>query len=177
MILERGKLDIKEIVVQTRLGSDLKNRQNWDKIPQSYVKGFLKAFERFMRDKYTKQVNKESGIYNCHGLTFGSRRTNLEDIEVNKILEEDCYEEVTGDQVIEGDVAIYIAYDGVIHSGIVIKIIEGEGINIKKPLILSKWGIMGEFVHSFDCCPYVEQSNNIIYYRIRNEKRNRKHST
>lgn len=141
------------------------------------MRGCLKDWASFINDKFTRQVNKESGIYNCHGLTFASRRTNLGDGEINQILNEDYYERVGSDEVNEGDAAIYVTEDGPIHSGIVLGVLEGVGINIRKPLILSKWGMMGEYVHRFDCCPppYDELSEDVIYYRIRNEKRNTKH--
>lgn len=176
MILEKGKPNIKEIVVQTRLGNGIDNRQNWDKIPQSNVTGCLKTWASFINDESTRRVNEESGIYNCHGLTFASRRTNLDDRDIIKILNEDYYQKVDNDEVNEGDVAIYVTNEGIIHSGIVIGILEGKGINIKKPLILSKWGMMGEYIHRFDCCPppYEELYENVMYYRIRNEKRNKK---
>ena len=166
MILKLKNNNYKEIVVQTRLGNNLKNSQCWDDIPIGLIDYNLRTWDEYLDNEHTKQVNKESPIYNCHGLTFGSRRTHLN--EIDKILKEDFYKEVSSDDIREGDVVVYVSDIGVIHSGIVIGIIEGKGINV--PLVLSKWGLLGEYVHLYNCCPFMRQSEGIVFYRITNGK-------
>lgn len=175
MISVPGKPNIKKITVHTRLGNRLKNEQVWDDLSQSYKSFALKMFAKYLKDVYTKPINTESQIYNCHGLTFGSRRTRL--FEVDKILKEDSYKRIDKDEVHEGDVAIYIREEGVVHSGIVIGVIHGNKLLSQMPLILSKWGVYGEYVHRYNCCPYIETSQDVIFYRIQNEKRNKRDCT
>jgi hypothetical protein len=98
--------------------------------------------------------------YNCHGLTFGSRRTVIwHATEVAKILKDDGYDVVPIGQVLSGDVAVYYSQEGDIeHSGIVVN--PGE----LSPFILSKWGKAHEVVHLVSFCPY--DASRVRYYRI-----------
>ena len=97
--------------------------------------------------------------FNCHGLTFASRRTWIDrPEEIRKILEDDDYEQV--DEVMPGDIAVYYKDGDVEHSGVVLRISE---MNV--PMILSKWGACHEVVHHFAQCPY--DCGQVVYYRIR----------
>jgi len=92
-----------------------------------------------------------SGVYNCHGLTFASRRTSLEEsAQIPVILDDDKYVEIGPSEVLAGDVIVYYDSDGEPnHSGIVVGV-KGE---LKLPIICSKWGSAGEFVHRMGDCP------------------------
>src|SRR2546423_1157224 len=47
-------------------------------------------------------------IYNCHGLTFASRRTGIfESVTLRQILVEDGYAEIIRDAVLAGDIIMY----------------------------------------------------------------------
>jgi hypothetical protein len=67
--------------------------------------------------------------YNCHGLTFASRRSNLEFSEIFQILEEDDYQHVDRKDVMPGDIVVFISTGqikgstpgDVEHSGIVVE--------------------------------------------------------
>jgi hypothetical protein len=97
--------------------------------------------------------------YNCHGLTFASRRTWISKTsEVMKILKDDEYEPIDIKDVLPGDIVVYSRNGDAEHSGIVIK-------SDFVPIILSKWGPAHEVIHRVNDCPY--DSMQIVYYRIK----------
>lgn len=102
--------------------------------------------------------------YNCHGMTFASRRTGvIESTVVQQILDEDNYHEVPENSVLPGDVILYFDVDGDIeHSGVVIEEPKPENLNI--PLICSKWGKYAELLHLRTHCPY--NVSRVKYYRM-----------
>lgn len=106
-----------------------------------------------------------SPLYNCHGLTFGSRRTRIWDTEeLRKILREDDYIEVDRLNALPGDVLLYLAMDGDIeHSAVVLSRPAESDFGI--PLVLSKWGHYKELIHVASRCPYDYQ--HAKYYRLR----------
>ena len=56
--------------------------------------------------------------YNCHGLTFGSRRTWISKAsEIAKLLQEDDYELVDLNQILPGDIVVYFQNGDAEHSG------------------------------------------------------------
>jgi hypothetical protein len=140
-----------------------------NKIP-NYQSNELAIFESNQFDIYKRKyilVNYRTAaipFYNCHGMTFASRRTGIHDINfLRKILEDDGYIEVSSNEIKEGDVALYYSRSGDIeHSGIVVETPKHGGIFI--PRIYSKWGKGFEVVHSIAECPY--DATNVKYYRI-----------
>ena len=114
---------------------------------------FVLDWTRKMQREHPKAVSrtKDSGLYNCHGLTFASRRTRIEkNSGITSVLADDRYEEVTIAETIGGDVVVYYSEAGdPNHSGIVVEIC--VGLNL--PMICSKWGSAGEFVHALSDCP------------------------
>lgn len=107
--------------------------------------------------------------YNCHGLTFGARRTRIfKTSEVRKILIEDEYQPIAAAAVEPGDVIVYFDDSGEAeHSGIVVelgKLNDAIG-SAPVPKILSKWGSCHEVVHFFNDCPY--SLRNIQYFRMK----------
>lgn len=111
-------------------------------------------------------VGSPSPLYNCHGLTFASKRTQVDGstATIHWILREDDFEELPpGSNPQTGDVVIYYDDAGeVVHSGIVMSIAEGAGLRI--PKVWSKWGKSHEVVHALYDCPY---SPNVRYFRMR----------
>lgn len=102
-------------------------------------------------------------MYNCHGMVFASRRTNIDDPnEVQKIIIQDKYIQIDVREVLPGDIIIYFSDDGdAEHSGVVIS--EPESLfNI--PFVISKWGQLEEYIHPANQCPY--NFANAKYYRI-----------
>lgn len=100
--------------------------------------------------------------YNCHGLSFASRRTVIwEASEIAKVLADDGYVEVKDfRRVLPGDIAAYTSQLGDIeHSGIVVSV---DALFV--PSILSKWGMCHEVIHKLAECPY--DSSNVKFYRV-----------
>src|ERR1043166_3391114 len=109
--------------------------------------------------------NNPSDIYNCHGLTFACRRTGIYEIpEVYKIIRDDRYEEIADKaNLLPGDIILYYGEDGDIeHSGIIMRL---ENMGSPVPIILSKWGMFDEVIHSAFDSPY--NKNGIKYYRCK----------
>jgi hypothetical protein len=113
---------------------------------------------------FVDRTTHPSGTYNCHGMTFANRRTGIyESSEIYKILTDDNYRQVSIDDTLPGDIALYFDESGdITHSGIVVKEIEAGGY-LKIPFIISKMGMLHEVKHSAFICPY--DSRNIKYYR------------
>jgi hypothetical protein len=110
-----------------------------------------------------------TAMYNCHGLTFAARRTQVIFSEVAKILRDDDYIVIDYAEVTAGDIAVYRSMDtgDVEHSGIVV----GRGTGLVNgppgaPVILGKWGNLHEVAHLPPQCPY--DKCTVMYYRIRN---------
>jgi hypothetical protein len=138
--------------INNRIGVNGKNPQHI----REFI-GFPRKFPRaIMRSENTDQ-------YNCHGLVFASRRTNIDDPnEVKKILDKDKYMEIEPHNVLPGDIIIYYTEDGdAEHSGIVISKPDPD-FNI--PKIISKWGQLEEYIHMANDCKY--DFSNIKYYRL-----------
>jgi len=102
--------------------------------------------------------------FNCHGMTFGGRRTGIFEAEtLQQILDEDGYEEMPRDQVKPGDVIIYYGTDGDFeHSGIVVKPPNAD--NLQVPTVRSKWAKYRELIHLGNRCPYT--FSNVKYFRL-----------
>jgi hypothetical protein len=107
--------------------------------------------------------------YNCHGLTFASKRTSiLGDAEIFAILKEDDYREIQYENILPGDIAIYHSESGEIeHSAIIISIPTRDSLI---PFVYSKWGVIGpEVIHLLNDNKYTEYSiSKIRYYRMHN---------
>ena len=92
-----------------------------------------------------------SSNYNCHGLTFLSRRSWLiHRRSIDQVLTDDCYEEVRHDRLRPGDIAIYFSESGdPNHSGVVVQVNE----MVAATMILSKWASASEVLHPLRHCP------------------------
>jgi hypothetical protein len=104
--------------------------------------------------------------FNCHGLTFASRRTAvLNDREINQILAEDDYQVVAVADVLPGDVALYFSPIGTIDHSAVVASIPAPPLYI--PFVFSKWGAHGpEVYHPANQGPGYAVGD-IRYYRVR----------
>lgn len=152
LILNKAKL-----ALETRRTSTIEN--NLDR------EGLVAGIEFQIQDhkkKYQNSIHREVGpssVYNCHGLTFASRRTWVDKAtEIAKILEEDDYTQIPFEKVLAGDVVVYFEEGEAIHSGIVV------GRHDPGPVILSKWGKCHEVIHLYSECPY--DLKDVRYYRI-----------
>ena len=149
------------IRLQTSKGREIPNHQ------LSELTAFDRNWSATLPQKYTQAVFRTDScpVYNCHGLTFGSRRTRIPDMEsVQMILEDDAYVEITNPHdVIPGDIIIYVGNDGdFTHSGIVVEVDR----MLHVPRICSKWGGGPEVVHLLADVPPVYGSTH-RYYRCK----------
>jgi len=157
-IIKPGERYQKKIIIQTRKGTPISNVQEFNLPP--YYLHLVEEYNKRYSEPFVTFVNNASPIYNCHGLTFGSRRSMIWDSqEIAKIIKEDDYAMVDNmNDVREGDVIVYYGDDGdAEHSGLVI------GKISRFPLILSKWGSGREAVHMFSQCPY--KIDNVKFFR------------
>ena len=154
-----------EIVLQTRRGNDSNVRNSQINEPLSSKD--LHDSEIFKRShNFATFRTGPCGYYNCHGLTFASRRTRIfEAADISKILYDDNYVLVDEKDVLPGDIIMYYRNGDPQHSGIVIYIpMQQEPIEYLK--ILSKWGSSHEVVHLLKDCPYYSSCDSILFYRI-----------
>jgi hypothetical protein len=145
------------LALQTRKKSDIQNEIN-----RTSLDDLKAASDRFKADypNAEHRPTQPCSTYNCHGLTFGSRRTWIwEPSEIAKILSEDDYVSVPIADVRAGDIIVYTEPTGEpIHSGLVLSMTESG------PKILSKWGNCHEVIHLPSDCPFRKASR--AYYRI-----------
>ena len=115
-----------------------------------------------------RRTSELSSVYNCHGLTFASRRTGISSsAEIAKILTDDEYTEVAESEVLPGDIVIWYndANGDAEHSAIVLQRLPDLAGVRRGFLVLSKWGDAREYVHALHECPYVQHSRK-AFYRI-----------
>ena len=151
------------IIVQTRKGkgSEIRNAQTINN---------LSMFDLSCADNYKRMHNFATprtgpcGYYNCHGLTFASRRTRItESDDIMRILMEDNYKEIKKQDVKPGDIAIYFNEGDPRHSGIVVSVPIDN--NYAQICVVSKWGNGHEYFHALNDCPYVP-CDSINFYRV-----------
>jgi hypothetical protein len=113
-----------------------------------------------------EQLKGPSGQYNCHGLVFAVRRTNIPavaaEFDVDELLAHDGYRPLANGLPAIGDVAVYRDDRGDIeHTGIVCGV---DRVGIQPVVhVWSMWGGLGEFRHRADQTPY---SQRIEYWRL-----------
>lgn len=150
----------KSIRLDTALGNHIDNGQIFE-ISQ-FEKGQFSQIEKKWKGSVELRC-PPTPRYNCHGMTFASRRTGIFNAEtINKILHEDGYRKIASNSVLPGDVIIYVSVDGDFeHSGIVVS---SPDKDLNVPRVVSKWGKYSEFLHWANNCPYTFE--NAQYYRV-----------
>lgn len=145
-----GESDNRALKLSTRQGNHIRNfiKPEWS--PQELREALRQCREA---QPNIKEIRSSSGIYNCVGMVFASRRTWVEPDEVEQILREDGYTPLAG--VLQdaklGDVVVYRNDRGkVAHVGIIIRIIEDHALAKRSYDILSKWGPWAEIIHEPD---------------------------
>jgi hypothetical protein len=99
-----------------------------------------------------------TGRYNCHGLVFASRRTNIPPAglpnacPIIDLLLRDLYHRAVGAPQ-TGDIAVYRDDTGeIIHTGFIVRV---ESIGSQDmPIVLSKWGCLEECEHRLAAFPH-----------------------
>jgi hypothetical protein len=154
LILTKSKIDI-----STRRNRHIDNEINWEPAIAGELMRVRDEMRRWKNAIHRSDVGP-CRTFNCHGLTFGSRRAWIHDpVDVQRILDDDGYVEMQRHKVMPGDIAIF-RNDGTIdHSGIVVEVQEIMG-----PRILSKWAALHEVIHYPYEGPYADCV--VHYYRI-----------
>jgi len=150
----------RSIVVQTRKGTDLKNAIQ--PAPGFQQRQFYRALLQRYGTRWEER-KPATGLYNCAGHVWASRRTALLDpTEWRMILDEDDYRRIRENETPSpGDLVLYIdkADDEILHVGRVLELRPGvapEAIRI--PWVLSKWDAKsGEVMHFAHDVPYGTQ--------------------
>lgn len=148
-----------KITLQTRTGRAVNNIQTIE-----FTLLDRKEIEDLKSDYRDVTIRSQpSTVYNCHGLSFASRRCWVpQPSDIKDILQDDGYERIQQIQdVLPGDTVIYIDDDTIEHSGLVVSKPEAP---FYSPLIVSKWGKFGEVIHRDRQCPYAGMI--IHYFRV-----------
>jgi hypothetical protein len=153
-------LQVAELDLSTRRKTRIVNRLD----RSASAEGFRQAVSDYKKE-FSQAVHRDVGpcaTFNCHGLTFGSRRTWISGSDqIQTILDEDDYATVDAKAALPGDIAIYKKDGQIEHSGIVVE----QGGVLKQPRILSKWAHLHEVIHLPNECPYYDMA--ITYHRIK----------
>jgi hypothetical protein len=163
-----GRYGDTTIELWTRAGNPIENTQVWE---HSRFEWHLLG-EMLKRFTNAERVSEACPVYNCHGLTFGSRRTQVTDV-VYPILADDGFDVLPSEKDIRpGDIIVYCSARGeVVHSGFIVwrkfvEIVPGSKTVI--PMVWSKWGKGYEMVHAVADCPYLEDEGSYLrYYRLK----------
>ena len=151
----------RKIKLQKRKGNDIHN------VICSEISSFTRNQFDKVESKYpnTEKLTEPSGIYNCFGMMFASRRCWVERIQdVITIIEDDNYREIELNTIRPGDLIVYYSDNGEpIHSGLIVEIINEHPL-LLTPIVRSKWGCYGERKHNFNDCPYALSTKK--YFRI-----------
>jgi hypothetical protein len=158
-----GSIPHSKITTQTRRGREIDNLQPWQ----------YSSFEWKQLDEYPNKyealgavrLNEPCPVYNCHGLTFASRRTQVEGsaATLTAILDDDGYERIPEGRTTTGDIVIYYIGGLPEHSGIVMGRVTGRS-GTDEIKIWSKWGKGNEWVHPVNICPWADSQR--YFYRM-----------
>jgi hypothetical protein len=98
----------------TRRGGPIDNYFNRDEVIPGHIAHCAAYRTTYNNPELVQHRPTEpTYIYNCHGLTFASRRTAINDpVAVRKILAEDEYIRVPQGDTLPGDVVIYVSQEG-----------------------------------------------------------------
>lgn len=161
-ILIPGAAEYIELELETSEKNKIPNTQSREIYPSE-----IKEFERIEpnRGEFLKHRTAPTPVYNCHGMTFASRRTGISESSiVFQILNDDKYVEVAEDKVIAGDIILYFGeYNDVEHSGIIVSPPRNNPCNVAK--VCSKWGKYYEGIHWANNVPY--DYTHVKYYRVK----------
>lgn len=148
----------RQIVLETHAGLGISNSIDVDPTP-GMVALARAPYGNLFNAPGTRQLGLPTGRYNCHGLVFGSRRTNIPALGnmtrglVDQILAQDHYVRVVEADAQEGDVVVWRSAQDVDHTGFVAYVDRALGRTI---FVWSMWGGLGEFLHRIPFTPYAD---------------------
>ena len=136
-----------QLPLATRSGRQIPN----DRRPEIHPDIMGAAREIVLSEHDSARVRSLSGVYNCMGMVFASRRTWIDTEELGEVLRDDQYRRLSDeDEVIEGDVVVYRDRDVVTHVGIVARVQPDLTQAVTNITVLSQWGRDGEYFHRID---------------------------
>lgn len=152
------------IELQNRRGEDIENVQAWQLTRLDWkASGDLRT--KFAGVRF---LVGPCPVYNCHGLSLASRRTQLspDTADFYDVLMKDGFKKIPNDLADVGDVILYYNDEdgGITHSGVVVAVETFVGSGEKVPKIWSKWGKGPEVVHCYNMCPYMPAT--VQYFRM-----------
>ena len=144
-----------KINLETKLGTPIENWFDDDALPydaEKVAKEHVKKYGVSLDNKL--RVLTRNSRYNCHGLVFANRRTGItEEKEMLKILQEDGYRKINLDELMPGDIVLFKDQaDEYSHTALVLEM-RRVG-TLSAPILISKWGFSGEWLHDFYNHPY-----------------------
>jgi hypothetical protein len=112
----------------------------------------LELNARFHQDRHANaEIRRIAGFYNCFGLAFGNRRTAIGDMsgELAQIYREDQYRRIRFDELMPGDLVMYVEDGNIEHVAVVLELGLWDAANEHRPVkVVSKWGSQNpEFLH------------------------------
>ena len=144
----------RSIRVDTHRGTPIPNviAPPADEAAKRWYDGVRKRF-----GKQWKNRKPATGVYNCYGMIFASRRTSIDDDEndtiIHRILEEDGYRQLSSQvDVAPGDIVLYrlSGSNEIVHMAMVTRrdsLVDTDGQSVAKVggacYALSKWGPQG----------------------------------
>jgi hypothetical protein len=155
------------ILIQTRRGNQIECEPPRLPITPETLDRYRRQLEairqRLQNPAHIEERRGPTEEYNCHGLTFLSRRAWLSELRaIDTVLEDDGYRPVRPDHVQPGDIAIYRDdFRQIDHTGIVAWVAKDERPRL--PWVLSKWAHQGEYLHRYNDCPY--DSRHVTFMR------------
>jgi hypothetical protein len=163
----------RKIALETRLGRPIENYVEVDPPPFHSRNQYQALVDRCGRD--WRERKPATGVYNCAGHVWASRRTTILDPEDwKRILDDDGYRELQNGEVPwPGDIVAYLDQDQggeILHVGRVYHLARGlaEG-SPPIPWVISKWNsTSGESLHQVYDNPYRRDFNvGIRFYTDR----------
>ncbi len=142
IITDRGR---KILVAQPK---EMRDSQTVSQLEANIMKEMPYRFTIIRREE-------PSDICNCHGWAFTEGKYWIGGEDVQKILDDNGYQEVKTPQ--PGDLAIFREGDSITHTSVVRYVTEGQPVVVE-----GKWGWMGVFLHVVDQGAY---GRNFTYYR------------
>jgi hypothetical protein len=145
IIGEGSERDPRSIPVSTRDGSYIPNFRR----PEDPPEVRRSAVEMFKDEHGNAKLRSSSSTCNCVGHVFAARRTWVESDHLPTILERDGYSRIEDTRKLcVGDIVVYENPQGeVTHVGQVVEIQTNIGDGTRRVVILSKWGVYGEYLH------------------------------
>lgn len=153
-----------KIALGTRKNAHIDNNQCMDPVSPLDLQS-IENLERRYAGMLTRR-NGPTAMYNCHGLSFASRRTRItEDKPIRLVLSDDCYEDVRVSAVLPGDLLLYVSVQSgdIRHSALVVSKPDDQ---FGYPMVVSKWGSGPEYIHRAHQCTYFEGAT-LVYYRVK----------